>query len=83
LIGRDSLGGGGTDRVRRSEAITHGTPFQKAAALVDLVLLFSYTLILNSFSSLTFQKVSIHGSHRLQERFYVFYQFIKSVFLLS
>lgn len=39
LIGRESRGGGGTDRiVRRSEAITHGTTFQKAAALVDLVL---------------------------------------------
>lgn len=38
LIGRESRGGG-TDRiVRRSEAITHGTTFQKAAALVDLVL---------------------------------------------
>ncbi|KAL0746394.1 hypothetical protein Bca101_028396 [Brassica carinata] len=39
LIGRESRGGGGggTDRiVRRSEAITHGTTFQKAAALVDL-----------------------------------------------
>ncbi|CAH2071765.1 unnamed protein product [Thlaspi arvense] len=36
LIGRESRGGG-TDRiVRRSEAITHGTTFQKAAALVDL-----------------------------------------------
>ncbi|CAA7018483.1 unnamed protein product [Microthlaspi erraticum] len=36
LIGRESRGGG-TDRiVRRSEAITHGTLFQKAAGLVDL-----------------------------------------------
>lgn len=50
LIGRDRRGGG-TDRVRRSEAITHGTPFQKAAALVDLVLLSLYALILNSFAS--------------------------------
>lgn len=37
LIGRESRGGG-TDRiVRRSEAITHGSTFQIAAALVDLV----------------------------------------------
>nr|VDC91718.1 unnamed protein product [Brassica oleracea] len=36
LIGRQSRGGG-TDRiVRRSEAITHGSTFQIAAALVDL-----------------------------------------------
>ncbi|ESQ38037.1 hypothetical protein EUTSA_v10029480mg [Eutrema salsugineum] len=36
LIGRESRRGG-TDRIfRRSEAITHGTTFQKAAALVDL-----------------------------------------------
>lgn len=42
LIGRQSRGGG-TDRiVRRSEAITHGSTFQIAAALVDLVLFYLF-----------------------------------------
>lgn len=58
LIGRES-GGGGKDRiVRRSEAIAHGTTFQKAAALVDLVL-----YLLNAFFFLIrFRIVSINVS---------------------
>lgn len=71
LIGRDSRGGG-ADRVRRSEAITHGTPFQKAAALVDLVLHLSRPNFEFVFL-FTFQKVSIHESHRLQEKRYSMY----------
>lgn len=58
LIGRESRGGGVTDRiVRRSEAITHGTTFQKAAALVDLVLyLFTTLFFFDSSSSDLFEK---------------------------
>ncbi|KAL0712072.1 hypothetical protein Bca4012_019050 [Brassica carinata] len=36
LIGRETRGGGSDRIVRRSEAITHGSTFQIAAALVDL-----------------------------------------------
>lgn len=38
LYGETSNGGGRRDRLyRRSEAITYGSPYQRAAALVDLV----------------------------------------------
>lgn len=57
LFGESSNGGRTRDRVyRRSEAITYGSSYQKAAALVDLVtffnLFFPSIMILNCYSLL-------------------------------